>query len=356
MKHVHIPCVGGGECPTLVIIPGWNESYLKYQEVFYDIHEAFNGKINIHCMDHCSQGLSGRWCSHQDRGWVSDFMDYVKDVEFFTKNVILPTNPKTTNSPLWILAHSMGGLVSSYVVERNPGLYEKVIFSAPMFDVAGLPGVPIQALRALAFVGTTFLGFGQNFTPGAGPKTTHKVDDGDKNECSSYQPRLDNWNEVRLHNPTISVIGGVTWGWLHTSQYWRRRTDTLTIEQTQAFEESDIMVMDCEHECIVSKEAFHEFAGVVRTAEVFHVENSKHEAFFEEDIVRDKCLDACISFFKAPKKKMGKRKLGAPFPKLIRGMVDFMFWLFMILLMILTALAMFFSCKFVGGKVVSLVM
>jgi len=50
----------GKGAPTLVFILGWSESYLKYQEVFYDFYHKLDGKVNIYAMDHCSQGISGR--------------------------------------------------------------------------------------------------------------------------------------------------------------------------------------------------------------------------------------------------------------------------------------------------------
>ena len=93
-------------------------------------------------MDHCSQGVMDRWSPHSDRGLVSDFQCDVDDAEHFIKKIVLPIFPKSPDDPLWVLAHSMGGLVNGYVVTRNPGMFDKVIFSAPMFDVVGLPGSP----------------------------------------------------------------------------------------------------------------------------------------------------------------------------------------------------------------------
>lgn len=142
----------GRSNPTLVLIVGWSESYLKYQEVFYDFYQMFDGKINIFAMDHCSQGISGRWSPHVDRGWVADFAHYVDDAEYFVKDVVL-NGKKKGKQPLWLLAHSMGGLVATNTISRMPGVFDKVVLSAPMFDVYGLEGVPSPILRFVAFVG-----------------------------------------------------------------------------------------------------------------------------------------------------------------------------------------------------------
>jgi len=139
--------------------------------------------------------------------------------------------------PLWLFGHSMGGLVSSHMVARNPGLFDKVTLSAPMLDVYGLEGVPSPILRFVAFFGDVILGKGMDFVPGAGTKATHhctRAEDG--NDCTSSQPRLDNWNSVRERHPVV-VVGGVTWGWLHASNKYRLRNDTVTAEECDAFGE-----------------------------------------------------------------------------------------------------------------------
>eukprot|EP00520_Triparma_pacifica_P015683 CAMPEP_0118637164 /NCGR_PEP_ID=MMETSP0785-20121206/3008_1 /TAXON_ID=91992 /ORGANISM="Bolidomonas pacifica, Strain CCMP 1866" /LENGTH=356 /DNA_ID=CAMNT_0006528335 /DNA_START=29 /DNA_END=1096 /DNA_ORIENTATION=+ len=305
VQYVHIKGKGRN-LPNLVLIPGWSESYLKYQEVFYDLYEEFGGKVNIYAMDHCSQGISGRWSPHIDRGWVGDFGHYVDDAEHFVHDVVLKGKEKGKSQQFWLLAHSMGGLVAAHCVSRNPGLFDKIILSAPMFDVFGLEGVPSPILRFVAFVGDTLLGKGMDFVPGAESRTTHlqqRAEDG--NTCTSCQPRLDCWDTVREKNPVV-VVGGVTWGWLHASNKYRLRSDTITSEHVDALEHSDVLLLQPSLDTVVSNPAQNEVSDCVETMELVPIAGSLHEAFFEWDVMRDFMIKRCVEFYKA--EKMGKVK------------------------------------------------
>jgi len=44
-------------------------------------------EAEIYMMDHISQGLSERWSEYQMRGWTRDFQNYVKDLDYFVKQV-----------------------------------------------------------------------------------------------------------------------------------------------------------------------------------------------------------------------------------------------------------------------------
>ena len=125
----------------------------QYSEVLYDFHHRLGGEVELWIMDHCSQGLSGVWSQHERRGWCANFQHYVRDTEYFVKSVVLAGSasggrPKV---PLHLFCHSMGGLIGSHVVVANPGLFDKIVLSAPMLDVHPPAGLPAQVLRVAAF-------------------------------------------------------------------------------------------------------------------------------------------------------------------------------------------------------------
>jgi hypothetical protein len=110
-------------------------------------------------------------------------------------------------------------------------------------------------------------------------------------------------------------VGGVTWGWLHASCNARLRGDTLTTEQVSAFEQSEVMVVEAALELKVSNQAIREFAGWVRTCEVLPVVDSLHEAFFENDKIRDFTLGKCVAFYNRKiedRPKLGTRTSDPP--------------------------------------------
>ena len=62
----------------VVFLTGWNESYIKYWELFKDLTEA---GFSVTTMDHRSQGLSGRVYEPFAMSFVYDFDSYVADAE-----------------------------------------------------------------------------------------------------------------------------------------------------------------------------------------------------------------------------------------------------------------------------------
>jgi lysophospholipase len=154
-------------------------------EIFYDLYEKYDGAINIWCMDHCSQGISGRWAAdeaYSDRGWTADFRNYAKDQVYFINNV---ANLTSSKSPRYLFCHSMGGLVGTQIVATLPGFFSKVILSAPMFTVKGLDGVPFAILRYVAYTVDKILGKGKEWVPGAATKPDHRCPEPPENETSA---------------------------------------------------------------------------------------------------------------------------------------------------------------------------
>lgn len=272
-------------------------------------------------MDHCSQGISGRWAAddeYSDRGWNANFRNYAKDQVHFI-NEITNIRKQKTSGPRFLFCHSMGGLVGTHVVTMLPGVFEKIVLSAPMFTVKGLDGVPFSVLRAVAQVVDRVLGKGKEWVPGAGEwsergaartkphefsyyiiltnifshaasKPDHRCPEPPGNDTSNCIDRLECWNIQRYQNPKV-VVGGVTWGWLNQSNIHRCDPDTITKEVVDAFEMSDVLLLSCELESIVEPKSMVEFAEAVGTCEWVNVEGSLHEAFFERDEIRDWTFD-----------------------------------------------------------------
>ena len=164
-------------------------------------------------MDHCSQGMSDRWASYPDRGWVRNFPDYAKDQIHFIKNI----TEMDDKDEKWLLGHSMGGLVSYHIVTSMPGYFDKILLSSPMLSIeCPIKGLPDSAFRFLAFLVARVFQQTFEWTPGAGPKEDYHWPRGADNTNTSCDERIDCWDSQRKDNQQV-VVGGVTWGWLYTS-------------------------------------------------------------------------------------------------------------------------------------------
>jgi lysophospholipase len=113
---------------NVVVVTGWNQTFLHYADI---IRRLFDSGFNVHTYDHQSQGFSGRWLEESPQStWVHSFGDYVDDFVYFVVTFI--TRGGFGSAPVYVLAHSMGGLIVSIAMERLPALIDRAVLSAPM--------------------------------------------------------------------------------------------------------------------------------------------------------------------------------------------------------------------------------
>jgi alpha-beta hydrolase superfamily lysophospholipase len=111
----------------VVIVTGWSESYLKYSELIRSVYER---GFTVFTYDHQSQGLSGRWLAEHTSTWIHTFDDYVEDFVYCV-SAMAKTEPP--NLPIYVVAHSMGGLIVSMAMARLPSLISRCVMTSPMF-------------------------------------------------------------------------------------------------------------------------------------------------------------------------------------------------------------------------------
>lgn len=135
---------------ALVIAHGLGEHSGRYANIV----NALAGKnISCYAMDHRGHGRSGG-----KRGHVNRFMDYVDDLGQYLDTVVRPDLAATGNPrpPLFLLGHSMGGVISTLYVLTFPDELNGLILSSPGLILHKGPTVAeTLAIRALS-----------KFTPG----------------------------------------------------------------------------------------------------------------------------------------------------------------------------------------------
>jgi len=252
---------------AIVISPGFAESHLKYAELAFDLAQA---GYSVYVIDHRCQ--------------VDDFNYSVDDLKSFHDQIVLPGTD--AGEKVFLLAHSMGGLISGLYLERYPNDFTAVVLGAPMFRIQ-TGKISFTSAYKIAETAVT-LGLGETYVFGQGDF------DPDAPNTVSESTARHSLNLIQTEmNPGTIMMGGISYGWLKASlvasmEFERSsskiRTPTLMFQAGK-----DSFVEDS------AEDAFLNATAETTTLKVFP--EAHHEIFQERDEIRSEALGMTIRFF-----------------------------------------------------------
>lgn len=276
---------------TIVLVPGRCESYLKYQELTFDLyHQGYN----IFIIDHRGQGLSDRLLPNLHKGYVNKFQDYVEDLQYFIEKIV---TPNISEKP-YLLAHSMGGAIATRFMQDSPNAIKAAVISSPMlgFNSGFLPQNIAKTLIATKLFlnnitrNNPWYFFGQknySATRFAENKLTHST------------TRYQHFIELYQNNKTIQ-LGGVTSHWLAQS----------IVAQNEIFAKlsqlkTPILLLQAGGDIVVCQQAQNDFCQQLHAKHPqscpnglpSRIDNAFHELFFEIDDYRDNAMAQSLTWF-----------------------------------------------------------
>lgn len=277
------------EC--LVIVSGRSETYLKYQELSYDLYQQ---GYNIFLIDHRGQGLSERLLPNRNKGYVTDFADYESDLDFFINKIVL----KACSKKPYLLAHSMGSVIATRYMQKNPQSIKAAVLSSPMM---GFSSGAIPTFIAKGLISTTdTLNHWVSNTPWyfLGQKN-YQATPFHQNKLTHSEIRYQHFIELYKEKPQIQ-LGGVTVHWLTESIKAQNKVFTQLPNLS-----TPIMVLQASKDKIVDNQAQDEFCKKLHQLNpqscpkglptIIH--GAYHEIFIETDKMREQALKHIVSWF-----------------------------------------------------------
>lgn len=128
-------------CAEVVLAHGYGEHSGRYLHVAEALYGA---GCSVRALDHRGHGRSEGVRAHVER-----FQDFVDDLAAFIERV----RAETPGLPLFLLGHSMGGLMAAHYATRHPDRLAGLILSGPAVKIDHLaPPIVIAAARILSLV------------------------------------------------------------------------------------------------------------------------------------------------------------------------------------------------------------
>jgi lysophospholipase len=279
-------CVCSNAKGTIVLSPGRTEGYLKYQELMFDLYQ--NG-FSVFIIDHRGQGLSGRLIKHPQKGYVDDFQHYVDDFHYFYHHVVI----KHANSPLFLLGHSMGATIATLYIQQNPIDFVAAAMSAPLYGFRPGP-LPIFAAKAVTrvLIGIkALLGRSTDYFLG---QCDYNRMPFEENQLTHCKPRYVRFREQFDQNGAMR-LGGITYHWLSTSL----RALNRLFDQLSSIKTPLLIIQSCDDAIVSQSEQnrFYKLLNAIGECKKVELHGSKHEVFFETDLMRTTAVTATLDFF-----------------------------------------------------------
>jgi lysophospholipase len=256
--------------------------------------------LDIWTLDWRGQGLSGRALADPDKGHVTDYQDYLDDLDQFVNEI---TDLPAREGKTIMLAHSMGGHIGLRYLHDRPGLVDKAVFSAPMLDLS-VNKAPIRWLNAAI----TGFGYGDRYAIGTKPfRFIYKApnDPSDNGNIEDYRAQIGRFKSLThdakrfmkiqqmiRQNPALA-LGGPTTDWLDATFH----SINLTWKKgyAEAIETPVLIIGGGRDEIVVTKRQ-EEMARRLPNGKFQVFEEAAHELLIECDDVRLGFLRAFADF------------------------------------------------------------
>ena len=261
----------------VILVNGRVENILKWTEIAQDFYAQ---GYDVLLFDHRGQGYSQRLLSDSEKGHLDEFRFYAQDMAKIIENL----TALYPYAQQYLLAHSLGALISTYYLANFDHQIRRAVFSAPFF---GMPlSHPIRDEIALNFM--MLFGQGKHYVFGKGP---YKPVDVQENLLSHDSTRMQRMNEINLTNPEIR-LGGPTFRWAYLCLIAIKNLPKILPRI-----ETPVLVLEAEQEQIVNNKTLEKLTALLMCGSLKKIAGAKHEILFETDAIRTPTLQHIYAFF-----------------------------------------------------------
>ncbi len=265
---------------TLVMLHGFTESSEKYKEMIWYF---LNNNFNVYIYDQRGHGKSGRKVEDKTITHVDNFSEYVSDLECFLDKVV------SKDFPLYLFAHSMGGAVASFFLEKHPNVFKKAILSSPMI-APSTGGFPPFVGRLICRVMILFGGKKKRIFLSSEYPGIEKFED----SCDTSEVRFSHYEYFKhTHEEYQNYSPSYKWT-LESLKVCKKLLKKGEPEKIQ----TEVMLMSAGKDTVVSIPDQIKFSERVPSCKLMTYPEAKHEIYYSTDEVMEKYVNDVLEFIK----------------------------------------------------------
>jgi lysophospholipase len=278
LRYAVFKSTGDTTCGTIVLLHGRNETIEKY---FETIREMNQRGFWVATYDFRGQGGSDRLIKDPRKGHVGRFDHYVRDLEIFLEQIVLPD----TRLPFFLVAHSTGGLIALKAAPRLANRIERMVLTAPFIGLGGQKTSPdnIRRLATLA----SFTGFGGICLNKDEPRKQF-----DGNPLTTDPQRFARNQRLVADHPEL-FLGPPTARWLYESQ--KAIAEVRNPRHLASITVPTVMIAPG-NDPIVPYHYQESMAQYFRAGQLVPIAGARHEILQEQDRYRTQALAALFAF------------------------------------------------------------
>ncbi|PID73340.1 MAG: alpha/beta hydrolase [Desulfobacterales bacterium] len=255
---------------TLLLLQGRAEYLEKYTEL---MSEAAAAGWDVFSPEWRGQGLSARCLPDPQKGYISDFSRYVRDLRVFMRLVRERRGP----GPLWILAHSMGAHIALRYMGGASGSAAGLVVTSPMLGVHTWP-FPGPAARCI-IEREIKRGNAAAWAPGQGPWRPRPFGG---NSLTRHRGRWMREQRFLRRHPA-AALGGATFGWLSAAF---RSMDFLSRPEFAPALDIPVLMFSAGRDRVVRNGPQRRLARRLPACRRILFPGARHELLMETDAVR----------------------------------------------------------------------
>jgi len=264
---------------VVVCLPGLSEFTEKYYEV---ARTCLDMNLAFWVLDWPGQGRSDRYIAGTQKRHAQPYEMEVDRLHEFIMGYIKHSSvhPDKGRIPLAMLGHSMGANIGLRYLEKHPDMFECAAFSAPMFGIKALNGIPFAG--ALLSVLNMFMP--KSYIAGGGDWHENMRDNNSHAIFSHDDTRKDVHGAWSSADPALA-IGSPTFGWLYQAakscKFVNRKSFLSNVK-------AHCLITIAGKETIVDNYDTAHVVAHLENAQLLEFQNAGHEILMETDDIRDK--------------------------------------------------------------------